>query len=159
LNKRFDPKEIVHIGKFDPDEVLNVLYYEGERGWTMAKRFLVETTTTGQRFPFLTEDRRTKLLYASLDAAPKVSYSMKVNSKKVEGELDIADFVDVKGWKAIGNKVSDQKLTGVKEVKEEPEKQPVKEQKEHKKEKAEGKLKAGDSIEFDVENNGQGKLF
>ncbi|MCB9050977.1 MAG: DNA gyrase/topoisomerase IV subunit A [Lewinellaceae bacterium] len=163
LNKRFDPGEIMHIGKFDPNRPINTLYFEGERGWTMAKRFLIETTTTGQRFPFLTEDRKTKLLYASLDDAPKVQYSMKVNSKKVEGEIDLASFVDVKGWKAIGNKVSDQRLTGIREVNGGQEATPPKPEKEKEKadkeNPAQDKLKAGDSIEFDIEKNGQGKLF
>lgn len=170
LSKRFDPNEIVHVGKFDPNRPINVLYYEGERGWTMAKRFLVETTTTGQRFPFLTEDRRTKLLYASLDDEPRVQYSMKVNSKKVEGEIGLAGFVDIKGWKAIGNKVSDQKLTGIKEARDEREvAEEVEgseteaasqgEKKTGKEARVKDKLQAGDSIEFDIEENGQGKLF
>lgn len=163
LSKRFDLKEIAHIGIFDPNEVINVLYFEGERGWTMAKRFLVETTTTGQRFPFLTEDRKTKLLYASLDPAPKVKYTFKANSKKVEGELSLAGFVDVKGWKAIGNKVSDQRLTGIQEITEGAGAEPPEKEKrdEEKAEEApKGKLKAGDSVEFELgKNNGQGKLF
>ncbi|MCO6479964.1 MAG: DNA gyrase/topoisomerase IV subunit A [Phaeodactylibacter sp.] len=161
LNKRLAPNEVVHAGKFDPDQPINALYYEGERGWTMAKRFLVETTTTGQRFPFLTEDRKTKLLYASLDDEPRVRYSMKVNSKKAEGEINLADFVDVKGWKAIGNKVSDQRLTGITEINDEPEARPGKKEKEkpRKETPPQGKLTAGDSIEFDIEKNGQGKLF
>lgn len=159
INKRFDPQEVIHIGKFDPDEVINVVYFEGERGWTMAKRFLIETTTTGQRFPFLTEDRKTKLLYASLEAEPKIQYSIKVNSKKVESELDLANFVDVKGWRAIGNKVSDQRLTGVVEIKEETAQAPAKGQTAKEENKPEGKLKTGDSIDFDIEKNGQGKLF
>ena len=159
LNKRFDPKEILHIGKFDPNQVLNVVYFEGERGWTMAKRFLIETTTTGQRFPFLTEDRKTKLLYASVEAEPKIQYSIKVNSKKVESELDLASFVDVKGWRAIGNKVSDQRLTGIVEIDEGVKEEVSNEQTAKKNSKPEGKLRAGDSIDFDIEKNGQGKLF
>ncbi|MCB0565871.1 MAG: DNA gyrase/topoisomerase IV subunit A [Phaeodactylibacter sp.] len=159
LNKRFDPKEILHIGKFDPNQVLNVVYFEGERGWTMAKRFLIETTTTGQRFPFLTEDRKTKLLYASVEAEPKIQYSIKVNSKKVESELDLASFVDVKGWRAIGNKVSDQRLTGIVEISEGVKAEASNKQTAKEDSKPEGKLKAGDSIDFDIEKNGQGKLF
>ncbi|MCO6491813.1 MAG: DNA gyrase/topoisomerase IV subunit A [Phaeodactylibacter sp.] len=163
LNKRFDPREIAHIGLFDPNEVVNILYFEGERGWTMAKRFLVETTTTGQRFPFLTEDRRTKLLYASLDPAPRVKYTFKANSKKVEGELSLTGFVDVKGWKAIGNKVSDQRLTGIREITEGAGAEPPEKEKRGEKKAEEapaGKLKAGDSVEFELgRKNGQGKLF
>ena len=121
----------------------------------MAKRFLIETTTTGQRFPFLTEDRKTKLLYASLEAEPKIQYSIKVNAKKEEDELNLAGFVDVKGWKAIGNKVSDQRLANIREIGSEPQAEPPARQPE----KKESKLKAGDSIDFDIEKNGQGKLF
>lgn len=88
---------------------------------------------------------------------------MKVNSKKVEGEIDLTSFVDVKGWKAIGNKVSDQRLTGIREVNGGQEATPPKPEKEKEKadkeNPAQDKLKAGDSIEFDIEKNGQGKLF
>ena len=65
--------------------------------------------------------------------------------KKMSGEVSLAEFIEVKGWKALGNKLSDQKLTNVKEVdagnKE--------------------KLSPGDSIEFDVDkkDKGQGELF
>ena len=41
---------------------------------------------------------------------------MKVNGKKLQGELNLAEFVDVKGWKAMGNRVSDQLLTAVSEI-------------------------------------------
>ena len=34
----------------------------------------------------------------------------------MDGEVSLADFIDVKGWKALGNRLSDQKLTGVKEI-------------------------------------------
>ena len=155
LNKRFEPKTVMYIGKFEPEDAINVIYYEGERGWSMAKRFLVETSKTGQRFPFLTEHRRTKLLFVSLDPEPLVAYKVKVEGKKIEDEVNIAEFVDVKGWKAIGNKLSDNKLMSAKQISGGDKKNVVKVSGEKKEEK----LKAGDSIEFDVEDNGQTKMF
>ncbi len=131
--RQYNPKEIAHISKFDPRRVVNVVYYEGNKGWTVVKRFLIETTSTGQRFSFISDHPRSKLLFVSLSANPKISYSMRVKGRKMEGKIALADFMDVKGWKAIGNKLSDKKLSGIKELTEE-ENQTV---------------KPGDVLEFD----------
>lgn len=151
--KRFDPNEVLQMLKFDPELILNVVYYEGERGWTVVKRFKVETTSLDQRFSYLSEHKDSKLLYISTKPTPHISYAVKVKNKRMEGEVNLAEFMDVKGWKAIGNKLSDQKLTSVREL--EPEKSAEPEP------SAEipDKLKAGDSIELDVKRNGQGELF
>ena len=45
--------------------------------------------------------------------------------------------MDVKGWKAIGNKLADHKITGLKQIAHPDD----------------DKLKVGDSIEFDVESD------
>ena len=144
MMKRYDPKEIISIEKFDPQTVINAVYYDGLKGWTMVKRFQIETNTNNQRFSYLTEHKSSKLLFASIKENPRIMYSMKVKSKKIEGEMNIAEFIEVKGWKALGNKLSDQRLTGVKEV----ETSALKD-----------KLSAGDSIEFDIDDTGQGKMF
>ena len=144
MMRRFDPKEIINIEKFDPKTVINSVYYDGLKGWTMVKRFQIETSTNNQRFNYLTEHKSSKLLFASTKENPRIVYTMKVKSKKIEGEINIAEFIDVKGWKALGNKLSDQRLTGVKEV----ETSSLKD-----------KLSAGDSIEFDIDDKGQGKMF
>ncbi|MCB0569141.1 MAG: DNA gyrase/topoisomerase IV subunit A [Phaeodactylibacter sp.] len=160
LNRRFEPQDLLHIGKFDPNAVINAVYYEGERGWTMVKRFQVETSSLNQRFPFLTEHKKTKLLLATLEPEPVVVYSVKVNSKKVEGTLKVAEFVDVKGWKAIGNKLSDLKPLSMKLTEQETGTEA--EEKDGKQETEEAPPKsfhAGDTIEFDVEENGQTKMF
>ncbi len=152
LNKKFDAKDVQAITKFDPDIIINVIYYEGGKGWTMVKRFQVETNSLNQRFNFLTEHKSTKLLYASIDETPKVKYSYRMKNEKFEEEVDIAEFIDVKGWKAIGNKLTEAKATSIKEV--ETPKPKAKTKKD-----LPDKLKAGDSIDFDMEDNGQTKLF
>ena len=143
LTKRFEPKELIHIGKFDKNHVVNAVYFEGSKKWTMVKRFQVETTSNNQVFNFLSDHKSSKLLFASMKENPEIEYNYKVKSKKMSGKVKLADFIDVKGWKALGNKLSDQRLTGVKEVDTS--------QKE--------KLSPGDSIEFDVGKGEQGELF
>jgi topoisomerase-4 subunit A len=145
MTKRFEPKELLHIGKLDSSLVISAVYYDGAKKRTMVKRFNIETTTNDQIFNYMTDHRMTKLLFASVDKNPRIQYEYKVKSKKMSGEVSLAEFIEVKGWKALGNKLSDQKLTNVKEVdagnKE--------------------KLSPGDSIEFDVDkkDKGQGELF
>src|SRR5690606_5897459 len=108
MMRRFDPKEIIAIRKFDPQTIINAVYFDGAKGWTMVKRFQVETSTNNQKFNYLTEHKSSKLLFASVNENPRIRYSMKVKSKKIDGEINIAEFIDVKGWKALGNKLSDQ---------------------------------------------------
>lgn len=155
LNKKFDTKELMHITKFDPEAIVNVLYYEGGKSWTMVKRFQIETSTQDQRFAFLTDHRSTKLLFVTTDEAPEVTYSYRTKEGKVEETMNLAEFMDTKGWKALGNKLTDYKVTSVKEIKK------AKPEPAAKKEAVDGngKLKAGDSIDFDLEDNGQTKLF
>ena len=155
LSKRFEPKDIVHIGKLNPQIPISAMYYDGQRKWTMVKRFNIKTSTLDQRFKFITEHRSSKLLYASVKPNPIVQYFAKIKSKKMRGQINMAEFVDVKKWKALGNKLSDQKLTGVKEIAAQPEEQTTREEKKAiKKEvktnqKADDKAyKIGDTIEF-----------
>jgi len=148
LTNRYEIKDLVHIGKFNPETVISAVYYDGERGWTLVKRFQIETTTQNQRFEFLTEHRSTKLYFVSLKKKPRIQYSMRVKNEKIEEELDVANFIDVKGWKAIGNKLSDNKLSKVSELESEEDEEDTEEE----------KLTPGDSIDLDVKG-GQKELF
>ena len=153
LTNRYEAKNVEYIGKFDPDTIVNVLYHDGVKGLTMVKRFQIETSKQKQRYPFITEHRSSKLYYISLDDAPKITYGYRTKEGKVEEELDFAEFIDVKGWKAMGNKLSEYKIISVKEIEDEAKIAVAK----AKAETAE-KLKAGDVIDLDVDL-GQGKLF
>ncbi|MBK6905356.1 MAG: DNA gyrase/topoisomerase IV subunit A [Saprospirales bacterium] len=146
LTHRFNPEELIYIGKFDPNMVISAVYYDGQKGWTLVKRFVVETTSLQQRFPFITEHPQSKLLFASVKERPMVQYSVQIKSKRLQGSIDLSEFIGVKGWKSLGNKLSDKKLSHLKEIEE-------------KAADDANPLHAGDTIEFDVEDNGQTKLF
>ncbi len=117
LNKKYDVNNIVEIGNYTEDTVVTAVYFEGEKGWTMVKRFRIETSTADQKFLFITEATGTKLYFASMDAVPVVRYSFLVGKTKEEKEIQLAEFIDVKGWKALGNKLIDSKLTKIEQVK------------------------------------------
>ncbi len=134
LSKRFDPKEVIYVGKYDTDLVISAVYYDGDKGATMIKRFCIETNKRNTRFTFITENSKSKLLFASIKPHPRISYKVRIKSQTMEGEVTLSEFIDIKGWKAIGNKLSDKKLSSIKEVEDKDVK----------------KLKAGDSIELDL---------
>lgn len=82
----------------------------------MVKRFNVETSKTNEKQNFITESPKSKLLFCSVEAQTEVSYQFTLQGKKMEGNVILEDFIEVKGWKALGNKLSDRKLSKVKAV-------------------------------------------
>ena len=148
LTNHYDMKNIIHIGKYSPEQIISAVHFDGNKAWTMVKRFKIEKSKLGEKFSYLTEHKNSKLLLATVKTSSRVQYSMKIAGKKMNGELNLAEFVDVKGWKAAGNKVSDQLLTNLKEI-EVSEIADLKEK----------QLQAGDTIDLDVNTGGQVTLF
>jgi len=110
---KIDLKDLMYAGKFKPKAPISVVYYEGEKQWTMVKRFLIETTTIGQRFRCITEHPDSKLYFVTLEEDPVVEFGYMSNRQKVTELLQPAEFIEVKGWKAIGNKLVDKKLISI----------------------------------------------
>jgi topoisomerase IV subunit A len=167
LNQRFEMKEILHLGRFNPELVINCVHFDGHKGWTMVKRFRVETNKLKERYSFLTDHPKSKALFTSVAENPRIKYTIKVKGKPMTGEITLGDFMEPKGWKAVGNKLSDQPLSAVKEVTAPPvvpaaptapakASEPAQQGSLFGDEtaptaaaKANGKFKAGDTIEFD----------
>ncbi len=116
LLQRFEPKEVLYIGKFHPDTVVNAVHFDGHKGWTMVKRFRIETARLRERFTYITDHPKSKLLFASVEPNPRIRYTLRVKGKPMSGEISLGDFMDVKGWKAVGNKLSDILLSDIQEV-------------------------------------------
>lgn len=116
VQQRFEMKDILHVGKFDPKMVINAVHFDGLKGWTMVKRFHIETGKLREKYSYLTDHPKSKLLFASIKPNPRIKYTIKVKGKAMPGEISLGDFMDVKGWKAVGNKLSDSLLSSVKEI-------------------------------------------
>jgi topoisomerase-4 subunit A len=113
---RFEVDDVIWIGKYKTDMIISAVYFEGEKGWTMVKRFAIETSSAGQRFKFITEHKSSKLVYASADPEPELKYGIKSGGKKQEFTVALADFIEPKGWKALGNKLTDYKIISFEEL-------------------------------------------
>nr|WP_262898913.1 DNA gyrase/topoisomerase IV subunit A [Hymenobacter piscis] len=96
------------LRKFDAQTVLSALYLEGESKTHYVKRFRIETSTVAKRFAFLPETKGTKLLLATAHPEPEVDLKIQRDKKadKESEKLRLTEFIDVKGWKAMGNKLN-----------------------------------------------------
>ena len=106
LTNRFKLNEIKIIEKFNPDRILTAVHFDGSTRTYYVKRFLIETTTFGRRFGFISEERASKLVLISSDEIPilEFNYRTKRGEKKTRN-VNLLQFVEVKGWKAFGNKL------------------------------------------------------
>jgi topoisomerase-4 subunit A len=87
-----------------------------QRKCNYVKRFQIETTSIDTKNNFISDENNAKLVFATLFSNPTIEYKMDIGKGKV-GEpetVNLTEFIEVKGWKAIGNK-----LTGgtIKEIK------------------------------------------
>ncbi len=112
---KLEVKDLLFAGKFKPNTPVSVIYFEGEKQWTMVKRFLIETSSTGQRFKFISDHKDSKVYHVSLDEQTQVAYGYMSQRKKVVEVVHPASFIEVKGWKALGNKLVDKKLISTEE--------------------------------------------
>lgn len=115
MAKKYDMSTILHIGMHTDDQVISALHYEGDKGWTMVKRFAIEAYKNGQKYSFISESSGSKLYFASVHPNPIVVIKHREGKETVSKTLSLAELIDPKGWKAIGNKVGEFKVTSVKD--------------------------------------------
>ncbi len=116
LTNRYEPENILLIEKFDPEKVISCVYYEGANKAFFVKRFKIETTTVGKPFCFISEAKGSNLTVVTTETQPQVELTYKNPKAKIK-ETSIYDFdmlIDVKGWRAMGNKLSQGEITKVK---------------------------------------------
>lgn len=152
LTNRYDMQELECIEKFDPNKVLTAVYYEGASGVTYVKRFYIEATATGKKYPFISDSKGSQLLYLSTAARPMVGLTVLKGKKEEEAyeELDLAEFIDIKGWKSQGNRISPHNIKEIAPLQVEETAPPA-------------DLKVGGTVEWDIEQDSkkgnQGELF
>nr|MCU0397152.1 hypothetical protein [Cyclobacteriaceae bacterium] len=124
LTTRFDPEKTLMVEKFNPKKVISAIYIDGESKQHMVKRFLVETSTADKEFGFISESIGSRLVLVTTSETPEIELELiKGKSKeKVSEVVNLEDIIDVKGWKALGNRLSQYKVMKV-HLPDEPEDQ------------------------------------
>ena len=131
---KYDTNELLYIGKYNPETVYSCLYYDGGNKAHYVKRFTVELKTEKLKSSIVTDHKDSQMLVFS-DAAEtfvKFNYLKGKEKEKIESEVSIAQLIDVKGWKALGNRLSQFPVSGkiAQVVKEKPLQGPSIEEKE-----------------------------
>ncbi|EON78671.1 Topoisomerase IV subunit A [Lunatimonas lonarensis] len=106
LTNRYEAAQVLLIEKFDPQKVVSAVYYDGASKTYYVKRFLIETSTMNKKFNVVSDHRQSYLQVVSTDKQPQVRIVIKKGKESEEQEYDLDMLIDVKGWKAIGNKIS-----------------------------------------------------
>ncbi|MBD2768337.1 DNA gyrase/topoisomerase IV subunit A [Hymenobacter sp. BT664] len=104
----FDVPNMLLLRKLEADTVVSTVYLEGETKVHYVKRFRIETSTLDKRFAFIPETKGSKLLAATAHPEPLVEIKIQRDKKadKETEKIALHEFIDVKGWKAMGNKLN-----------------------------------------------------
>ena len=119
LNNHFDDKMLL-IEKYNPEKVYTVVHYEGKSKNYMVKRFVFENTVIGKQSSFISEESGSKLVLVSGAAQPVAMVEQLKGKTQVPEtvEMNLADLIDVKGMKAMGNRLSAHVVQSIKLIAE-----------------------------------------
>ncbi len=116
LTNRYDYNKVELIERYDENKVITAVYYDGESKNHYVKRFQIETSTLDKKFTYISESSGSKLLLVStLDhVVADVTFTRGRGKGNETESVDLEELIDVKGWKAIGNKLSQYQVKKVK---------------------------------------------
>ncbi|WP_080240011.1 DNA gyrase/topoisomerase IV subunit A [Spirosoma rigui] len=116
LTNRFEPNDVAVLMKFDPETVLSAIYYEANQKCWYVKRFKVETTTLDKKFSFIGDGKGSKSLAVTADRYPRIEivHQVKERGPLEKMVLEPEGFIEIRGWKALGNKLPFAKVKDVK---------------------------------------------
>lgn len=113
LTNHYDFNNVMGIYKLDADAAFNAVHYDGETKNSFVKRFIIETNSTNKRFSIVTEAKGSKLWFISKGIQADVEVTYKDGRKHEKKRFDLINLIDIKGWKAIGNKFPIQEVMKV----------------------------------------------
>ncbi|WP_439583907.1 DNA gyrase/topoisomerase IV subunit A [Dyadobacter bucti] len=115
LTNHYVSNEVLLVKKFDPKLAITALYYDSGQKHHFIKRFNIETSSLDKKFLFISDSKNSKLLLASTDKRPRLEVIIPKTAQKEEihEEYLIEELVDIRGWRAMGNKLPSDKFKEV----------------------------------------------
>ena len=107
--QRFEPEKLLFIGKFNPEAIITAVYLDAEKAQYNIKRFKIETTSLNNKFLFIKEGEGNVAELVTTAEKPVLLIQTGKKSDPHIEKIKVADFVDVMGWRAVGNKLVDRK--------------------------------------------------
>lgn len=114
MTNKYEMEEILTVEKFNPERIYSAVYYDGNSKEYYVKRFKVELKTEKLKSPIVTENAKSVLnVFSSHDEVTVKFNVLKGKTKeKVEETAKVNELIDVKGWKALGNRLTQFDVTG-----------------------------------------------
>jgi topoisomerase IV subunit A len=114
LNNHFDDKMVV-IEKYNPEKVFSVVHIDGKSKNYMVKRFVFESAAIGKQTSIISDENGSKLVLISGAAQALVNVVQTKGKEQTPEtiEVDLSAVIDVKGMKAMGNRLSQQPIKTV----------------------------------------------
>ena len=154
LTNRYDWNNIMFLDKFYEKGVISAVYFDGKLKNYYVKRFNIETNTTNKKFLFISKEKGSKLEYSSFKSGDILSYKYFSNKKLNLSQIDLDNFIDIKGWKSIGNKIINDKIrSGSFKLLERKEIKKIEKDKKEISEEKKENFDVGESIDLDLDSD------
>ena len=154
LSTHFDDN-MVYIGKLDPEQVISVVYYDGDQEKYYVKRFQIEEDTVVNRnYSFISESKGSEMKLFTLDYLPRLEVEVKSKSGDISVDVVLlADFIAVKGYKARGKRLVNKSLKSMRLLDPLPYEPPQKEEEPDDETEENTPQDAEEKVENQSENN------
>ena len=154
LTNRYDWNNIMFLDKFYEKGIISAVYFDGKLKNYYVKRFNIETNTTNKKFLFISKEKGSKLEYSSFKSGDILSYKYFSNKKLNLSQIDLDNFIDIKGWKSIGNKIINDKIrSGSFKLLERKEIKKIEKDKKEISEEKKENFDVGESIDLDLDSD------
>jgi len=114
LNNHFFDNTIL-MEKYDAEKIFTLVHFDGKSKNYLVKRFVFENTPPGKETSIISDENGSKLVFISGAAQPVAKVDqLKGKTQTPETiELNLAELIDVKGMKAMGNRVSQHTIQSI----------------------------------------------
>lgn len=152
LSTHFDEDMIV-LEKWRPTKPISAIYYDGEKERYYVKRFLIENENKEEIF--ISEHDKSQLEIVSTDWRPmaEVIFAKVKGEQKENLQVNLEEFIAVKGIKALGNQLTTDKVRQINLLEPLPFEEP--EEKQPEEIEVEDSNDVSEDIKTDLEDDGQ----
>lgn len=121
LSNRFDDEYLI-LEKWNPDQPVTCIYFDGEKQIYFIKRFLLENTMNVQHFmPSDHPKSFVENVLVANNATAEIIFAKEKGKEKEPETVNIDEFISIKGIKAIGNQFIKDKVKSINITIPEPE--------------------------------------
>lgn len=115
LTNRYMPEIIHSIEKFATDSVYAIVHYNAADKTYYVKRFKIEMLQLDKKYLLISDAKGSKMSVFTSQLYPEVDVKMAASGGKKEylTRVQLAEYIDVKGWKAQGNKLASTDVVSV----------------------------------------------